>query len=379
MSWCGILFSSHRPDPTQVSRVKPKGRPAANGVVEVAKIPHARREWKNMPPWGGVGRSTSAVLRAIVGACWLLIGLLGVVAVARVVAWDANVYLAELNSLNGVAYVPSWPVLFIAVLGRRTLLACAATLVVVAQLTFAAPEVLAARQLPLWVKHAPSFKIFDGNVGSDIENHQSAQYARAIESYHPDLVTLEEVDSNFLAQLKKDGAFRNLPYRYQVHGREPWGFGIASRYPLRVHRVLTNGGNPFLVITTIRVARQMVRLWVVHTDAPPSSLTRWHSDLHRIASFAASSGLSHLVVVGDFNASWGNAGFNSVLAKGLVDGAAARSQPFAMTWPENSWLPPVIRIDHILTGTGVATRSIATANGPGSDHRALLGTMALDA
>jgi endonuclease/exonuclease/phosphatase family metal-dependent hydrolase len=33
--------------------------------------------------------------------------------------------------------------------------------------------------------------------------------------------------------------------------------------------------------------------------------------------------------------------------------------------------PPLVRIDHVLTGGGVAVTRIATAPGPGSDHRDL--------
>jgi endonuclease/exonuclease/phosphatase family metal-dependent hydrolase len=40
-------------------------------------------------------------------------------------------------------------------------------------------------------------------------------------------------------------------------------------------------------------------------------------------------------------------------------------------------VPPLARVDHVLTGAGVAVTSIATEDGPGSDHRAVLATVAL--
>jgi endonuclease/exonuclease/phosphatase family metal-dependent hydrolase len=40
-------------------------------------------------------------------------------------------------------------------------------------------------------------------------------------------------------------------------------------------------------------------------------------------------------------------------------------------------LPPLLRIDHILTGPGIVVSSIDTEPGPGSDHRALLARVAL--
>jgi endonuclease/exonuclease/phosphatase (EEP) superfamily protein YafD len=86
-----------------------------------------------------------------------------------------------------------------------------------------------------------------------------------------------------------------------------------------------------------------------------------------------------LLVVGDFNATWGNRGFRRLLDDGFVDAAAARGHPFQMTWPRN-WqlLPPVLRLDHVLTrGAGLAVTAIRTGHGAGSDHRPLVATVAL--
>lgn len=315
----------------------------------------------------------------LVVLCWLVLVPLAVLAVARLLAWDANELAAEANSLNGLAYVPAWPVLLLAVLGRRAVLALAAALVVVAQLAFAAPEVLAARSLPGWVARAPTLRLFDANVGSDVGNTDMSGFAGAIERDAPDVVTLEEISPADFARLETNGALARLPYRYELRGAAPWGFGIASRYPLRVEKVLSAGGNPFLIMARLGLAHGVLRLWVVHTDAPPTSVSLWRSDLDRIGATATTTGLARLLVVGDFNASWGNAGFNAVLNSGLVDGAAARGEPFAMTWPQSSWLPPLVRIDHVLTGSDVAVKALATTDGPGSDHRALVGTVAVRA
>ena len=62
----------------------------------------------------------------------------------------------------------------------------------------------------------------------------------------------------------------------------------------------------------------------------------------------------------------------------MTDAAAARSQAFAMTWSQiKPVIPPVVRIDHVLTGSGVAVTRIRTDVGPGSDHRDLMATVAI--
>ncbi len=309
--------------------------------------------------------------------CWLVLAPLAALALARLVAWDGDVLLAEANSLNGLAYVPAWPVLLLAALGRRAVLGGAAALVIVAQLAFAAPEVLAARPLPTWARHAPTIRVFDANVGSDAGNDNMSGFAQTITRHAPDLVTLEEIDPQDFAQLESDGALAPFRYRAYERGRLPWGFGIASRFPLRIEHVLMGGGNPFLVVARLRLAHRILRVWIVHTQAPVASLVQWRSDLEAIAARARTRGLRRLLVVGDFNASWGNAGFNAVLDSGLVDAAAARGEPFAMTWPESRLLPPLVRIDHFLSGSEVALSKIRTLVGPGSDHRALVGEVAI--
>ncbi len=49
-----------------------------------------------------------------------------------------------------------------------------------------------------------------------------------------------------------------------------------------------------------------------------------------------------------------------------------------MTWSQlTAPLPPLIRIDHVLYGPGLVVTAIRTQPGPGSDHRALLATVAV--
>jgi endonuclease/exonuclease/phosphatase (EEP) superfamily protein YafD len=307
----------------------------------------------------------------------VVVAVLAAVAIARLVDWDGDTLLAEINSTNGLAYLPVWIVLPAAVLWRRGALALAALAVLAAQLAFAAPEVLAERPLPAWAQHAPSFRLFDANAGSDDGNTDMSGYAHAIAADHPALVTFEEIDPSAFAQLTSDGALRGLPYRYTVEGPAPWGFAIASRYPFSITQVLRNEGNPIVVDGTLALPGGRIRLWVVHTDAPIISQARGLADLERIARLVRTTGEGRLLVVGDFNASWGNRGFYAVVATGLADAAAARGKPFDMTWPQGEPLPPLVRIDHVLAGTGIATTKIATVNGPGSDHRALVATIAV--
>ena len=160
---------------------------------------------------------------------------------------------------------------------------------------------------------------------------------------------------------------------------DPKAFLIASKYPLSGGNVVYYDYLPLIVQTTVHLPSGTFSLWVVHTDAPvPGSFAQWKGSLNFIAKLVAAHGESKLLVVGDFNATWNNKGFRSILDTGLTDGAAARGHAFAMTWSQKLGpIPPLVRIDHVLTGTGVAVTKIATGHGPGSDHRDEMATVAI--
>lgn len=308
---------------------------------------------------------------------WATLAMLGAVAIARIVNWDGATLLAEVNSTNALAYLPVWIVLPVAAFGRRPVLACAALTVLAAQLAFAAPEVLAARPVPAWARAAPRFRLFDANTGADGGNEDMAGYASEIAAARPALATFEEISPADFAQLEATPALRLLPYRYELEGDAPWGFAIASRYPIHSGSAVWADGNPFLVPFMLALPTGNIRVWIVHADAPTASRALWLSNLEQIATRARSHGVGRLLVAGDFNASWGNKGFAAILGSGIADQAAARGSPWDMTWPQGQPLPPLVRIDHVLAGSGIAATTISTLPGPGSDHRALLATIAV--
>jgi endonuclease/exonuclease/phosphatase (EEP) superfamily protein YafD len=302
---------------------------------------------------------------------------LGVVAVMRLVAWDRYDLFAILNALTLFVYLPAWIIAVVALVGRRWLLAGAALLVVAAQVAFLAPELTAAEPLPAWAAHAPTLTLLDANV-YDV-NHSLAGYARQIASVRPDLVTLEEATPELVTGLDHSGSMARLPYRFEIKRSDPGAVFIASRYPLTAPHVITAYGRPVITEVTIGLPSGPQALWVVHTIAPlPSSFALWKGLLTTIRYEVQARGPAGLLVVGDFNATWGNQGFRQILATGLTDGAAARGKPFEMTWSQTKpVIPPVVRIDHVLTGPGVTVTGIRTDVGAGSDHRDVIATVAV--
>lgn len=305
-------------------------------------------------------------------ALWVVVAALAVVVVMRLVAWDDLEVFAILNCLTAFVYLPAWIVVVVAGLSHRLFLAGAALLIVAAQLAFLLPELSAAQPVPAWAAQTPTLRILDANVYN--ENRSMAGYASQISTVRPQLVTMEEANPIDVAQLKLAGAFADLPYQFEVK----FAFFVASRYPLSGTRVVYLYGRPLIVQTTLELPWGQQSLWVVHTIAPlPASFSRWQGQLALIGRLLRARGPKGLLIVGDFNATWGSRGFRGILDAGVTDAAAARGRALDMTWSQiMSFLPPLVRIDHVLTGPSLAVTQIRTGDGPGSDHRDLIATVA---
>jgi endonuclease/exonuclease/phosphatase family metal-dependent hydrolase len=315
--------------------------------------------------------------RVVAAAAWVVIAALLVVVAIRLVAWDTYQPFAVLNSVTMFVYLPAWIIVGAAIVGRRPLLAVAALVVIAAQIAFLEPELGGAQPVPSWTAGAPAFRLFDANVYAG--NPSMSGYNREIIARRPDLVTLEEANPTDVAQLQRGGALAGLPYRIELNRRDPTALLIASRYPLAHSNAIYAFGRPLIVQTTVTLPSGAFDLWVVHTIAPlPSSFPEWTSQLATIDHYLRLRGTHRLLVVGDLNATWGNRGFRKLLDLGLSDGAAVRGRALDMTWSQLEWvIPPLVRIDHALTGPGIAVTGITTAPGSGSDHRALAATVAV--
>jgi endonuclease/exonuclease/phosphatase (EEP) superfamily protein YafD len=269
-----------------------------------------------------------------------------------------------------------------ALIWRRWWLGAAAGVIVVAQLAFVAPELLAAAPVPAWTRHAPVVRVFDANIDKNLQFETG--YVRAIDQDRPDVITLEEFTPLALQSMVASGVLASFPYRCVAPSYGATGFLIASRLRLtgcQVRTVFWDGFRaPYMVEATLRSPGGPVALRLVHSLAPfPAYWREWTAVLSAVGRSVRASGDSRMLMVGDFNATWGNRGFVALLDDGLTDGAAARSKAIDMTWPNGAVVPPFVRIDHVLTGPHLAVTEIAARPGFGSDHRYLVATVAVRA
>jgi endonuclease/exonuclease/phosphatase (EEP) superfamily protein YafD len=316
----------------------------------------------------------------LLAAGWLIVAVLGLVALMRLVAWDWAEPLIVADALTLLVYLPAWVVAAGALIARRWWLAAAAAVIIAAQVAFAVPELSAAAPVPGWARHAPVVRVLDANLA--INPGFEAGYVRAIEQDRPDLITLEEFTPSALQGMEASGVLRSFPYRCAAPELGATGFLVASRLRLtgcRVRNVFAKGQwVPYMVEATLWSPGGPVALRVVHTLAPfPAYWREWVAALAAVDRSVRASGGRAMLMVGDFNATWGNRGFVALLHDGLTDGAAARGEATNMTWPNGAVVPPFVRIDHVLTGPRLAVTKIVAKPGFGSDHRYLVATVAI--
>ena len=94
----------------------------------------------------------------------------------------------------------------------------------------------------------------------------------------------------------------------------------------------------------------------------------------QLNNFATDAGPAAVIIGGDYNSTPDMRQFRDLLTDGYRDAVEQTGAGFAPTFPSNTWYPPLLTIDHVLTRNAAAS-SIRTIEVPGSDHRALLATI----
>lgn len=352
--------------------------PELGGAVETEKVSPLRPRRRRL----------TGVRLGLYVIGWLIVAGLGLLALLRLVAWDDAEILMVFDALYLTIYLPAWLVAAVALIARRWWLGGAALVVVAAQVAFALPELTATAPLPSWTRNATTVRVFDANLDSGYQLYPG--YQQAIKQYDPDLITFEEFSGDGAPGFP-GGAIQTMQNtgllaKYHYYCSEPdfgaTGFMLASRIRVtgcQFKTVQWDGqGMYYLVEATLWLPSGPIPVRVFHTLAPlPSSWTETRAALAAANRMVRDTGASHMLMIGDFNSSWGNRGFRQLLADGLTDGAAARGQAFDFTWPNGAIVPPFVRIDHVLTGSHLAVTKISVHQGFGSDHKYLETTVAI--
>ncbi|HYQ92789.1 MAG TPA: endonuclease/exonuclease/phosphatase family protein [Candidatus Competibacteraceae bacterium] len=201
-------------------------------------------------------------------------------------------------------------------------------------------------------------------------NQDYERVRQLINTYHPDVIVLQEITPRWLEELQRLRA--SYPYSLASPRSDPFGMALFSRLPWEQAEILHPGGSELPTLTAVIDADgSPFTLLGVH-PLPPSS-PEWarlrNQQLAEIAQFVRANPRPTLLL-GDFNITPWSPYFTDLLqTAGLRD--SARGYGLQPTWPSFFpllWLP----IDHCLFSAGITIADRRIGPFVGSDHYPLL-------
>jgi endonuclease/exonuclease/phosphatase (EEP) superfamily protein YafD len=232
-------------------------------------------------------------------------------------------------------------------------------------------------QLPWYVAngapHGVGVRLVSANLryGSD-----GADAVVRLAQEHADIFAVQELTPEKARLLSAKGLDQTFPHRVLQPREGPAGVGIWSRHPIETSAVderfwaglliasvrIPNVGEPAIVVVT-------------HVSAPwPGPIDYWRTDMNHLSTalpqIASEAGDGPVMVAGDFNATRDMREFRRLLSDGYHDAAEQAGAGLTRSYPANTWLPPLLAIDHILT-RGCTATAVRTLPVTDSDHRAL--------
>ena len=217
---------------------------------------------------------------------------------------------------------------------------------------------------------APTITVMNANLYEGRGDPQDV--LDAVRSDHVDILVLEEITPGVLAGLDAGGLTDLLPYRIGTPDRFVAGTMVFSNQRM---------GEPALLDTQFQSYRVQVgslTLLAVHPTAPVLPRA-WRADHDVIRDEAERSDAD--LIVGDMNATPDHDVMRELDDAGFRDAGELANEGWQPTWPANHVgvvpvFPPVIRIDHVLVGSSLASLGTRTVDIDGTDHLALVAEVA---
>ena len=268
-----------------------------------------------------------------------------------------------------------WPVAVAALVGKRWALAAAAVALCVAHLAIIVPLVRRDSQ-PTWAASAPTISVLAANVL--YLNYLVTEGAATIAAADVDVIVLVELTPSWVSALRTAGVLDRFPHHvlFPAEGNAT-GSAILSKRPLVADHEYTAGRRSVHSVE-VAVGTQRLEIVELHPQAPSAGLLlRSWSEQIRDHGLIVDRRKGPMVMAGDLNASYLNPPYRELLSHGLRDAHEVTGQGFSFSFPIDSGIPPVVRLDHALVTSDVAVLSVHDVTIPGSDHRAFITKLAV--
>lgn len=329
--------------------------------------------------------------RFIALVAWLLaaVSLLAVVARALPADVQALPYVPTVVAITPWFMIVSVLALAFAALSRRLLAALLAMACLAVNIWWQYPFFSSNSALPSEATSAVAqtrvntddayARVMTCNVYKGQANAQSI--VDMVRDERVEVLALQETTDDFVDALKKAGIETYLPYAQISSADGVFGNGLWSASALGdpVDDDV-NSSASFMPGGTVEFSQgaQSVRFVSVHTTAPVARYWRqWKRSLDELGLKRDDSSTRY-VFMGDFNATIDHTPMRDFLGSRFRDAAYASGHGFAFTWPANRIGVPVFAgIDHVIVDRNIAVGQVQVRQVSGSDHAALLATIAL--
>ncbi|WEV64950.1 endonuclease/exonuclease/phosphatase family protein [Bifidobacterium sp. ESL0732] len=196
-----------------------------------------------------------------------------------------------------------------------------------------------------------------------------------------EVLALQETTKSFIRALKEEGINDYLPYSQVSSSDGKYGNALFSATPLDSPADDdVDSSASFMPGGTVSFGngKAPIRFVSVHTTSPkPGYWNKWRTSLDDVAAMRSHKD-NRYVLMGDFNATTDHTPFRNILGSRFHDAAQSSASGFVFTWPaDKPGVPKFTGIDHIVLDQGIVAGQVATVPIPGSDHAALLATIAV--
>jgi endonuclease/exonuclease/phosphatase family metal-dependent hydrolase len=231
-----------------------------------------------------------------------------------------------------------------------------------------APQVVGADPEP--AQGAERITVMNANLYEG--RAKAEEVVDAVRDNHVDLLVLEEVTPDLLALMDAAGLAELLPERVGEPDYMVAGTMILANRPLTDHVRLR---------TTFQgweAKYGQLTVLGVHPVAPVDP-AGWRADHAAILKQAEADHAD--LILGDMNATPDHEVMRRLDDAGFRDAGEVSNEGWQPTWPANHvgilpLLPPLVRIDHVLIGDSMASLGTHTVDIEGTDHLALVATVA---
>lgn len=316
--------------------------------------------------------------RLLAASAWATAGVLSGLVALRVLRRDHHRYQIALEGTRDAAFTAAPVVLAVGLAGRRPLLST-----VGAALT--AGSVLSRGHLAHRRSTADTnsdesaetnYRIVTANLLRG--NPRVAELGRQLIADAADVVVLQELSDEHVADLSDCGLLAAYPHHLLDPTDDFHGSAVLSRWPLSHQSVLDVLGFG-MAAADVHAPGGVMNVVSVHVVNPANDfrITTWREQLNWLAAYSTERA-GPVVLAGDFNATLDHRPLRMLLDAGLIDAHDQVGVGLGLTWPQRHWGTgrglyfPVMRLDHVLVTAALTVRSVRTAPSAGSDHRRVI-------